>query len=164
MKLAEAYFRREDFANAQTQFELLAQKNPKDPFVEKALFFAAESAMSSMGVQSLDRALALLTQVVAMNGEMKWAARNEQALVERKLGKDQDALLLYDEVLKNNARPAEKREALCGKGDIYYEMAANDPENYKRALELFEELAGAPGVSAHWRNQALSKRANAWKN
>jgi TolA-binding protein len=158
MKLAEAHFRHEDFANAQTQFELLAQKNPTDPFVEKALFFAAESAMSSMGVQSLDRALALLTQVVAMNGEMKWAARNEQALVERKLGKDHDALLLYDEVLKNNARPAEKREALCGKGDIYYEMAANDPEKYKRALELFEQLAAEPGVSAHWRNQALFKK------
>ena len=158
MKLAEAYFRRQDFANAQTQFELLAQENPKDLFVEKALFFAAESAMSSMGAQSLDHALALLTQVVAMNGEMKWAARNEQALVERKLGKDQDALLLYDEVLKNNARPAEKREALCGKGDIYYEMAANDPEKYKRALELFEQLAAEPGGSAHWRNQALFKK------
>ena len=28
MKLAEAYFRRQDFANAQTQFELLAQQKP----------------------------------------------------------------------------------------------------------------------------------------
>ena len=40
MKLAEAYFRRQDFANAQTQFELLAQQKPEARLAEKALFFA----------------------------------------------------------------------------------------------------------------------------
>ena len=48
MKLAEAYFRRQDFANAQTQFELLAQQKPEARLAEKALFFAARSATSSM--------------------------------------------------------------------------------------------------------------------
>ena len=28
MKLAELYYRRQDFSNAQTQFELFAQRNP----------------------------------------------------------------------------------------------------------------------------------------
>ena len=41
-------------------------------------------------------------------------ARNEQAVIERRLGKPQDALLLYEEVLKGEAKPNEKREALCG--------------------------------------------------
>ena len=49
MKLAEAYYRRQDFANAQTQFELLAQQKPEAPLAEKALFFAAQSASTSMG-------------------------------------------------------------------------------------------------------------------
>src|SRR4029077_4695600 len=57
MKLAELYYRREDFANAQTEFEIIAQQNPNDPLAEKALFFAAESAMSSMSEHTLDRAL-----------------------------------------------------------------------------------------------------------
>ena len=161
MKLAEAYFRRQDFANAQTQFELLAQQKPEARLAEKALFFAARSAASSMGAGSLDHALALLDQVVKLDGDLKWAARNEEATIERRLGKDREAQALYDEVLKNDAKPAERREALCGKGDIFYEMGAKDPQNYRRAIELYEQLAAEPGVPAHWRNQAEFKKGKA---
>ena len=161
MKLAEAYFRRQDFANAQTQFELLAQQNPDAPLLEKALFFAARSALSSMGAESLDHALALLDQVVKLNGELKWAARNEEAAIERRLGKNADALAIYDEVLKNDAKPPEHREALCGKGDVLYEMGATDPQNYRRAIEFYQQLATEPGVPAHWRNQAEFKKGKA---
>ncbi len=161
MKLAEAYFRRQDFANAQTQFELLAQQNPDAALTEKALFFAARSAMSSMGAESLEHALALLDQAVKLNGDMRWAARNEEAAIERRLGKNREALALYDEVLKNDARPAERREALCGKGDIYYELGAADAKNYERAIEFYEQLTGEPGVPAHWRNQAAFKKGKA---
>ncbi len=158
LKLAEVHYRRQDFANAQTQFELLAQGNAASPLVEKALFFAAKSAAQTMGAQSLDRALVLLDEVVKKDGLLKWAARNEQAVIERRLGKPQDALTLYDEVLKSEAQQAEKREALCAKGDIFYEMGASDPENYRRAIEFYEQLAAQPDVSAHWRNQALFKK------
>jgi TolA-binding protein len=158
MKLAEAYYRREDFANAQTQFELLVAHNPTGPLAEKALFFAAESAMASMATASLERALALFNEVVAKDGELKWAARNEQAVIERKLGKPQDALALYDEVLKGTAKPGERREALCGKGDIYLEMGATAAENYKRAIENYDQLIADAGASLHWRNQAFFKK------
>ena len=86
LKLAEACYRRQDSANAQTQFEILAEQNPSGPLAEKALFFAGESAMSSMAPTSLDHALSLFDRVVRLNGERKWAARNEQAAIERKLG------------------------------------------------------------------------------
>ncbi|MDQ2824829.1 MAG: tetratricopeptide repeat protein [Verrucomicrobiota bacterium] len=158
MKLAEANYRRQDFANAQTQFEILAHENPTGPLAEKALFFAAESAMSSMGQHSLDHAIVLLDQVVQLKGDLRWAARNEQAVIERRLGKPQDALLLYDEVLKNDAKPSEKREALCGKGDIYFDLAADDAKAYERALEAYEQLANDAKESGHWRNQALFKK------
>jgi TolA-binding protein len=158
MKLAETYYRRQDFANAQTHFEILAQQNPTAPLTEKALFFAAESAMSSMGQNALERAVVLFDQVVQLKGELRWAARNEQALIERKLGKPQDALLLYDEVIKNDAKPSEKREALCGKGDIYFDLGAEDGKNYDRALEAYEQLANDAREPGHWRNQALFKK------
>lgn len=158
LKLAETYFRRQDFASAQTQFEILAQRNPASPEAEKAQFFAAQSAMQSMGAESLDRALLLFDQVVKKNGELKWAARNEQAVIERKLGKPQDAITFYDEVARGDAKPAEKREAICGKADVLYEMGVNDPENYRRAMALYDELAGQKDASAHWRNQALFKK------
>jgi tetratricopeptide (TPR) repeat protein len=156
MKLAETYYRRQDFPNAQTQFEVLAERNPANALTEKALFFAAESAMASMGANSLDRAIVLFDRVVQLNGEFKWAARNEQAVIERKLGKPQDALSLYDEVLKGDARPAEKREALCGKGDIFFEMGGS--ENYRRAIETYDRVASENEGPIHWRNQALFKK------
>ena len=158
MKLGEMYYRAEDFANAETQFELLAEQNSAGPFFERALFFAGESAMASMAGQSLDRAIILFDRVVQLNGELKWAARNEQAVIERKLGKSQDALVLYDEVLNGAARPAEKREAICGKGDIFFEIAATDPQNYLRAIEAYDKLASDKDAPLHWRNQALFKK------
>jgi hypothetical protein len=158
MKLAELYYRRQDFANAQTQFELIAQQTPDNSLGEKALFFAAESAMSSMGEHSLDRAIVLFDQVVRQNGSLRWAARNEQAVIERKLGKPKDALALYDEVLKSDAGASEKREALCGKGDIFFEMGATDPNNYQRAIEIYDQLASDKDEAIHWRNQALFKK------
>jgi Tetratricopeptide repeat len=160
MKLAEVYYRRQDFANAQTQFEILAEQDPTGPLTEKALFFAAKSAGASMGAHSLEQAIVLFDRVVHLNGGLKWAARNEQAVIERKLGKPQDALALYDEVLKSDdAQPAEKREALCGTGDIFFEMGLNDPKNYERAIESYDQLAeGDRDGTAHWRNQALFKK------
>lgn len=158
MKLAEAYYQRQDFANAQTQFELLVRHDSNGPYAEKALFFAAESAMASMGPTSLEHALTLFNEVVTKDGELKWAARNEQAVIERKLGKPQDALALYDEVLKGNAKPGEKREALCGKGDIYFELGTSAPENYKRAIDAYDQLIADADAPPHWRNQALFKK------
>ena len=158
MKLAELYYQRQDFANAQTQFELIAQQTPDNSLGEKALFFAAESAMSSMGEHSLDRAIVLFDQVVRQNGPLRWAARNEQAVIERKLGKPKDALALYDEVLKSDAGPPEKREAMCGKGDIFFEMGTTDSSNYQRAIDMYDQLGSDKDEPIHWRNQALFKK------
>jgi TolA-binding protein len=158
MKLAESYFRRQDFANAQTQFETLAQENPKSPLTETALFLAAQSASASMASHSLERALELLTQVVKMKGPLRWAARNEQAAIERRLGKAQDAQVLYDEVLEGDAGAAEKDEALCGKADIFSEQAAADSTSLARAIALYDQLADETPGEPHWQNQALFKK------
>ena len=158
LKLAETYYRRQDFASAQTQFELLAQQSAGSPVAEKARFFAAQSAMQSMSPESLDRALMLFDEVVQKGGELKWAARNEQAAIERRLGKPQDALTFYEEVLRGDAKPPEKREALCAKGDILYELGAADLENYRRAIDAYEQLAAQGDAPLHWRNQALFKK------
>src|SRR4029078_10651261 len=158
LKLAEAYYFRQDFANAQTHFELFAQQNPNSPLTEKALFFGGESAMASMAPHTLDRAITLFDQVAQVKGDLRWAARSGQAQIERKLGKPQDALLLYDEVLRNDARPGEKREALCGKGDIYCEVSASAAKNYERAIEACDQLAANANEPGHWHNQALFKK------
>lgn len=157
-KLAEVYYREHDFSNAQTEFQLLAEQNPNGESTEKALYFAAESAASSMGAHSIEQALTLFDRVVHLNGQLKWAARNEQAAIERKLGKNSDAIVLYDEVLKGDARAAEKREALCAKADIFFEMGELDPKSYTRARELYDQLAADREGTTHWRKQALFKK------
>ncbi|MBV9009913.1 MAG: tetratricopeptide repeat protein [Verrucomicrobia bacterium] len=159
MKLAETHFRRQDFANAQTQFEILAQENPQSPLAEKALFLAGQSAEASMTSHSLERALELLTQVVKMDGDLRWTARNEQAAIERRLRKPQDAQVLYDEVLKGDAPVAAKDEALCGKADILVEQAKADSADLARAVALYDQLANEAAANADWRNQALFKKA-----
>src|SRR5207249_5147064 len=68
------------------------------------------------------------------------------------------SLLLYDEVLKGEAGASEKQEALCGKGDIFFEMAGNDSNNYQRAIEVYDRLASDKNEPIHWRNQALFKK------
>src|SRR5439155_24587950 len=78
MKLAELYYRHQDFANAQTQFEIIAQRSPENSLGEKPLFFAAESAMSATGEHSLDRALVLVDQLVQQNGAVGAAPGNEK--------------------------------------------------------------------------------------
>jgi hypothetical protein len=65
---------------------------------------------------------------------------------------------LYDEVLKNASRPVEKREALCGKGDVYTELAGEDPKNYDQAIDAYTQLANDAHEPGHWRNQALFKK------
>src|SRR5206468_13002082 len=83
---------------------------------------------------------------------------NEQAVIERKLGKPKDALALYDEVLKSDAGSPEKREAMCGKGDIFFEMGTTDPSNYQRAIDMYDQLGSDKDEPIHWRNQALFKK------
>jgi hypothetical protein len=79
-------------------------------------------------------------------------------VIERKLGKPKDALALYDEVLKSDAGSPEKREAMCGKGDIFFEMGTTDPSNYQRAIDMYDQLASDKDEPIHWRNQALFKK------
>ena len=54
MKLGQVYYHRQDFAAAQTQFELIARESPGSPFAETATFLAGRSAMSTMSTENMD--------------------------------------------------------------------------------------------------------------
>jgi len=117
MKLGGNLLPAAGFPNAQTQFQLM-RRRIRAPVSREALFIPAAKSRCKAWAPSARRALVLLDEV-SREWRTQWAARNEQALIERKLGKPQDATTLYDEVLQG-PRPEEKREALCGKGDILY--------------------------------------------
>src|SRR5207302_649249 len=142
----------------ETQFENLGGQNPSGPIAEKALYFAGESAMSTMGPHSLDRAIELFDRVVQMKGEWRWSARNEQAVIERRLGKPRDALLLYDEVLEEQARPDHTPEFFW-----YYKAGFNaarlleDAAKWDSAATVYEKLAAAGGTRSEEAQARLSR-------
>jgi tetratricopeptide (TPR) repeat protein len=90
-----------------------------------------------------------------MNGGIEMGRAQRTGPYRRKLGKPQDALSLYDEVEKQ-ARPGEMREALCAKGDIFFE--AGGAESYRRGIDAYDQLASDKEAPINWRNQALFKK------
>jgi TolA-binding protein len=168
MKLCEIYFGREDYPDAQTQLELLAEAAPNSPLTEPALYLAGLAAARSMSPAGLDKAVALLDAAAHANGPLQLAARLRQAEVQNRLGKPDDALILYAGVIAATAdRPLaaddlESRcEALSGRGETLFAQAAHDPAQYAEAAKAFQLLAQTPGASLLWRRQALTQQGAA---
>ncbi len=171
MKLCEIYFRREDYSNAQTQLELLAASAPNSPLAESALYLAGVAASRSMSSAGLDKAIPLLEAAARREGPLKLPARLRQAEVQVRLGKTQDALILYDGVLAATAgRPLSDADlearcaAFAGRGEALFAQAASDPKLYRDSADAFSQLAQVPGVALHWRRQALTQQGRALEN
>ena len=162
LKLGQVYFRNEDYANAETQFATLARESPASPYAESALFLAGQSAVKTINTGAIDRALELFDQVVKRDGSLKLYARQQQAIVQSGLGKESEAIKLYDIILA--AQPAPDPElryaSLCEKGNNLAILGRKDPTQLEAALAVYSELASSDAPAA-WRNQALYKKASA---
>jgi tetratricopeptide (TPR) repeat protein len=163
MKLGQIYFHRDDFANAETQLGTLAHETPESPYAETALYLAGESAMRQINPAAVDRALTLFDEVVKRGGAFKLHARQQQAIIQSRLGKETEAVTLYDVILAADppAEPELRFAALAGKGDNLLVLGRKDPAQTSAAIAAFEQLAAQPGVTPSWRNQALYKKAKA---
>lgn len=163
MKLGQVYFHAGNFAGAETQFATLAQEAPTGGYAETALFLAGQSAMQSISTDSIGRALKLFDNVVKRDGPLKLYARQQQAIVQAKLGKEGEAVILYDDILSATPPPEPELRyaALAGKGENLLVLGRKDPTQLAGALAVFEQLAGLPDVPPAWRNQALYKKADA---
>jgi outer membrane protein assembly factor BamD (BamD/ComL family) len=163
MKLGQIYFHRDDFANAETQLATLARETPESAYAETALYLAGESAMKQINPAAIDRALALFDDVVKRGGAFKLHARQQQAIIQGRLGKEAEAVTLYDVILAADppAEPELRFAALAGKGDNLLVLGRKDPAQSSVAIATFEQLAAAPDVTPSWRNQALYKKAKA---
>ena len=165
MKLGQLYFRRDDFANAETQFATLAREAPQSPYAGTALFLAGESAMRQINPGAVDRALGLFDEVVKAAGPLKLHARQQQAVIQGRLGHETEAVTLYDVILAAlpPAEPELRFAALGGKGDNLLILGRKDAAQTTAAIAVFEQLATQPEVTPTWRNQALYKKAKAYE-
>ncbi len=163
MKLGQVYFRREDYANAESQMATLAREKPDGAHAEAALFLAGQSAMKLISADAIDRALGYFDDVARRNGPLKLYARQEQAIIQNRLGHETEAIDLYDIILAAQPAPdAELRQAaLCAKGDNLLALGRTEPSKLSAAIAVFDGLAASGGATASWRNQALYKKAQA---
>jgi outer membrane protein assembly factor BamD (BamD/ComL family) len=163
MKLGQIFFRTGDHANAETQFTLLARESPSSAYAETALFLAGQAATRWIDAGSVDRALALFDEVVKRDGPLKLYARQQQAIVQSKLGKESEAVTIYDAILAALPPPdAELRAAtLCSKGDNLVLLGRSAPAQLEAAILVYDFLAALPEVTPTWRNQALFKKGRA---
>ena len=158
MKLGQVFFRSGDFASAQTQFETLALETPASPLVEAALFLAAQSSTKRIDAGGIDRAIELFGDVAARNGPLKLHARLQLAALQNRLGKEADAVKLYDDILRANPAPEVKAAALAGKADNLLALGAKDKSLVEQALALYEQLAAEPGIDASTQHRALYQK------
>jgi TolA-binding protein len=159
LKLGEVYFRQNDFPNAQTQFELVAEQQPDSPWVETALFLAGEAARKSLNPSSVDRAVDLFEEVYKMDGSLRFQARLEQALTKRQIQQEKEAIVLLDDLLAQNVPQEIRGEALEAKGESQFSLGTKDQSQYEAAIKTFDALADLDSNSLEWRQSALYRKA-----
>jgi len=177
MKLGELYFRLEDFANAQTQFETLAQENPADSLADKALILAGQSSVKSMS-GDITHALSLFDRVATGSGPLKLYARQEEALLKARTGDDKGAIIIYDDILRSKPDTNLRLASLCGKADCLIATADDAPpaasgsappnasptpatvDPFTAAIALYDQVAADPDATTPWRDQALYQKGH----
>lgn len=161
MKLGQIYFHREDFLNAQEQFETVSRS--ENPFIETALFLAGQCGMKLINNEALNHSLELFGKVAERKGTLEAHARLQQAIIKNKLGAEDDAVKIYDSLLSapKPPEPDVRYSAIIGKGDSLVALGKKDPKQTEAALTAYDQLLALPEVTQSWRNQAGYKKGKA---
>ncbi len=164
MKLGELLFRKGDFAGARVQFESLASKFPGTDHEFPALFLAAQSASHLQTPTSVNDAMLLFEEVAASKSPLALRARFEQAVLQNVLGKPAEAIVILDRILAANPPPDLHAATLIEKGKTLYSRGATDPDFYRQAIQIWQQVAKDPNIAVAFKNQALTRIGSAYEN
>lgn len=152
MKVADAYFRQEDFANAQTQFELVAKQFPTSEFAEVAIFLAGRAALN---LRNIDVAIDLWEEVASQSGALARAAKIQQALAKRREGKETEALKVVDGLLADKTLDDGNRWWLnIEKAELQILLGATDAKQLTAAIAGLTKLLTDSSLPLSWRARA----------
>lgn len=153
MKVAQAHYRHEDFAKAMAQFEALAEEHGDSPYAEVALFFAGRSAAMQRTDEGVERAITLWEEVVTRAGPLMREAQLQQALAKRRQGKEDDALLVIEDLISSTPpdRAEERFALLTERGELLALLARKDPKHLDEAAAVFTGILNDPAVTRLWR-------------
>lgn len=155
MKIAGAYYRLEDYANARTEFEIIAKEYPDTAHADTALYFAAMSASSVMSTEGHARALEIWDELAQKNGPLAVAARRQQALSERLQGNHLAALTALDQVLAMKALDHEQRlMTQCEKAELLLLLGKTEPARLDAAADLLDAFLSDHSLSFMWKARA----------
>ena len=171
MRLGEMYFRRQNFAAARQQFEQLVKAEPQHALAEAALFWAAKSALLTLGPSSPEDAVTLWEKVYLRDGPLKLEARLQVALLKQRRGESAVALELLKGIMDAKPPPdaAIRRQALCARGEILVaqsrtrEVTARnkDAEILSQGLAAFDQVVADARMPASWKHEALVRKGTA---
>lgn len=155
MKIAGAYYRLEDFANARTEFEIIARDFPDTAQADTALYFAAMSATSVMSAEGRARAVEIWEDLAQKNGPLAVAARRQQALSERLQGNHAAALAALDKVLDMKALDPEQRlMTICEKAELLLLLGKTEPVRLDAAADLLDQFLTDHALPFMWKARA----------
>jgi tetratricopeptide (TPR) repeat protein len=155
MKIASAYYRLEDFANARTEFEIIARDYPDTEQADTALYFAAMSATSVMSEDGRKRAIAIWEELVQKKSPLAVAARRQQALSERLQGNHAAALTVLDKVLAMKPLDPEQRlMTLCEKAELLLLLGKTEPARLDAAADLLDDFLSDHALPFMWKARA----------
>ncbi len=160
MKLGDLLFRVGDYNQARIEFETVAaQSEERRPL---ALMLAGRSAVRSMDEAALEDAISLFEEVArSENNLLATLARREQAEVHNLRGRHDEAVLLYDDILRSVQEPRSRVHALLGKGRSLFASADTKTENYREAIATFERVVADDAAAPAEQNEAKYMRARA---
>ncbi|MCE9519006.1 MAG: tetratricopeptide repeat protein [Verrucomicrobia bacterium] len=156
MKIAQAYFRLEDYPRSRGQFEQVAEDNPDSSYAEVAQFFAARAAMFTLNAKDLDKALDHFSDVAQQGGPLAAESRRQMAMIKRMQGKESDALAVIENVLTSKPAPTgdELLSLQVEKGELLALMSKQDSKNLTDAIAVFRGVVQLPGAARYWRARA----------
>jgi tetratricopeptide (TPR) repeat protein len=161
LKLGEILFNIGDFVNSRREFELASSDQRRRSL---ALFLAARSAVRSMEDSAIEDAISIFEEVAqADDSPLASLARREQAEVHNLKGRHDEAVLLYDEILKREQDPTARVAALLGKARSLFAAGAYKSLRYNEAIATFDLVKADESATSSERDEAKYMRARCFE-
>jgi tetratricopeptide (TPR) repeat protein len=151
--IAEALFQQEKFAEAEETFARLGARRPAIEPTDDALYWAGRSALrGGNALQALAHFGALLSDLP--ESPLVDRARLDQGDALRELGKFNDAILAYEEILKRGKDRYLCELARIRLGDCHFILAPEEPARYELALTYYKATLDEEGVETELAREA----------
>jgi tetratricopeptide (TPR) repeat protein len=153
--LGEFYFNHQDYVRAQDAFQQLTANFPTSADADAAYFYAGRAAFAH---QDYAAARTLLEKVPDTSPLKSDARLWEGRVYQQQLNFDQ-ANTLYDAALATEKIGPRFVEANLLKGQCLFALGAQDPGNYAKALDAFDQILKSKEGTIADRNEAAVRSA-----